>query len=202
MQMDNTNIEILKLIRRARDRMHGSIIINLTAKSFLAALGICLILVLISRFLPIYNPYYKGIIVVISISALGFIISLFMPPKDKNAALLLDSKGLFERTVTAYELIESNSEMALIQKKDALNHIKNTDIKKEIKILWPKKLMILCGILICLILVSAAVPNPKEDEAIGLNKMKQEIKEQKKEIEKIIKKTENNNKLTNEQKKK
>ena len=198
--MDNIDIEILKLIRKVRDRMHSSIIINLTAKSLLISLGFYLMLILLARLFPIYNPYYRGLFLAGGISMFGFIVSLFMPPKNKSAALFLDSLGLSERTITAYELIDDDSNMASMQKKDALCHIKKTNIKKEIKILWPKKLMVWCGLLICIILLSAAIPNPIEDKAIELNKMKQEIKEQKKEVGKITKEVESNNKLTKEQK--
>lgn len=199
--MENMNKEILKTIRKARDRMHSSVILNITAKFFLAALVAYLLVILVSRFFPIYNPYYKGLLFACGISILGLLFSLFMPPKNESVALCLDSKDLAERTITAYELIDDNSEIAIIQKKDTLEHLKNINIKEAITIKWPKKLLSLCLLLICLILVSAAVPNSMAGKAAELNKVKQEIKEHKKELEKVIKKVEDNKKITMEQKK-
>lgn len=199
--MSDINKEILKIIRRARDRMHGSVILGITVKTLLVALGAYLLIIFVARFFPIYNPYYKGLLLACGISFIGFLFSLFMPPKNEAAALCIDSKGLAERTITAYELIGDDTEIAMMQKKDTLEHLKNINIKEAIRIKWPKKLFSLCLLLICLILVSAAVPNSMGGKAAELNKVKQEIKEQKKEIEKVIKKIEGNKKITMEQKK-
>ena len=131
--MDNINKEILRSVRYARDRMHSSLIIDTTAKISFAALGIYLVLAFLARFFPIYNPYGKGTVLIAIISAAGFVISLFMPPKNESAALLLDRKGLAERTITAYELIDDDSDMALMQKRDTMKHLKSINIKKRNK---------------------------------------------------------------------
>lgn len=199
--MDNINKEILRSVRYARDRMHSSLIIDTTAKSLFAALGIYLVLAFLARFFPIYNPYGKGTVLIAIISAAGFVISLFMPPKNESAALLLDRKGLAERTITAYELIDDDSDMALMQKRDTMKHLKSINIKKEIKIVLPKKILAFCFLLTILILLSAFIPNPMEEKAIELNNVKKKIESQEKEVEKIIKKVESNNKISMEQKK-
>ncbi len=198
--MDDANRKILKSIRRTRDRMHNSKILDITLKSLFVALCVYLVLAILSRFLPIYNPYFKGAIIVALISAIGFIASLFMPPKNKAAALLLDDRGLSERVITAYELINDESTMALIQKNDAVKHLDSINIKKEIRIVLPKKIIALCLIIMSLVLLSAFIPNPMESKATELHNVKKKIENQEKEIEEVIKKVEANEKLNSVQK--
>ena len=199
--MISTDKEILKRVRYARDRMHMSKLANVTAKALLVALGFSFLLTFLSRFFPVYNPYGKGIMLTGIITAGGFIFSLFMTPKSQSAALFIDSKGLYERTITALELIDDDSELSHMQKKDALYHLKNMDIKKEIKIIVPKKVLAICGLLAVLILISGFIPNPMKEKAEELHSIKKQIQNQEKEIEEIIKKVENNNKISMTQKK-
>ena len=194
------NKEILKAIRYTRDRMHSSLIMDITMKALFIALGIFVLLAVAARFFPIYDPYGKGVIITIIISAIGFLASLFMPPKNISAALLLDSKGLSERIVTAYELIDCDSEIALLQKKDAAEKIKGLNIKKEIKVSFSKRVFILCLLLSSIILLSSFIPNPMKEKAIALKDTKNKIESQEKEIEKLIKKVEENNKISLEHK--
>ncbi len=198
--ISDTNKEILISIRRARDRMHSIKILDISLKSLLLGLGLYFLLAIIARFFPIYNIYLKGAFIAVTICIIGFIATLFLPPDNKKAALLLDSKGLKERTITAYELLDENSNIALTQKKDALKHINNINIKEEIKITLPKKVLALCFILIILIFLSAFIANPMEAKAEELNNIKIGIKNQEKEIEEIIKKVENNKRITDEAK--
>ena len=181
--------------------MHMSKMMDITAKAFLVALGFSFLLTFLSRFFPVYNPYGKGVMLTGIITAVGFIISLFMTPKNQSAALFIDSKGLYERTITALELIDDDSELSHMQKKDALYHLKNMDIKKEIKILIPKKVLAICGLLAVLILISGFIPNPMKEKAEELHSIKNQIQNQGKEIEEIIKKVENNNKISMTEKK-
>lgn len=199
--LKSVNKEILRFVRYVRDRMHMSKMADITAKALLIALGISFLLTFLSRFFPVYDPYGKGVIVTAIVTAGGFIISLFMTPKSQSAAMLIDSKGLYERTITALELIEDDSEISHMQKKDALNHLNNMDIKKEIKIIMPKKVLAICGLLAVLILISSFIPNPMKEKAEELYRIKKQIQSREKEVEQIIKKVENNNKISMVQKK-
>lgn len=201
MDLESVNKEILRFVRYARDRMHISKMIDITAKALLIALGFSFLLSFLSHFFPVYNPYGKGLMLAGIITAAGFIISLFMTPKNQSAAMLIDSKGLNERAITALELIDDDSKISHMQKKDALYHIKNIDFKKEIKIMMPKKVLAICSLLAVLILISGFIPNPMNEKAEELHSVKKQIQNQQKEIEEIIKKVENNNKISMVQKK-
>jgi len=176
--VEGANKDILKFVRKVRDRMHMTFILEFTVKALAIALGIYLVLAVLSRFVPIYNAYFRGVVLAGVLTTSGFLISLFMTPKDKSAAMLLDSKGLDERTLTALELLGDNSAIAMLQREDALERIRELDLKKEIKIKFPKKLSLISGVLALLIVVSGFIPNPMEDRAIELNRVKKEITRQ------------------------
>jgi len=198
--MKETNKEILRYVRKARDRIHIALILEYTAKASIGAMGIYMALVILSRFIPIYNAYGKGALIACGIIMAAFLISLFKTPKNQTAAKLLDSKGLRERTLTALELLDEDSAIAIIQKHDALEHLKTLDIKKVIKIKFPMKYVMISVILAMSIIISGFIPNPMEEKSIEIFNAKKKILRQQKEIEEVIKRIEINNKLTPEQK--
>lgn len=198
--MKEANKEILKAIRKARDRMHTGLILEYTVKTSVIAFGIYLLLVLLSFFIPIYGAYLKGAAIAGSVITAGFVVSLFMTPKDKAAAKMLDSKGLEERVLTALEFLNDDSTIAMLQRQDALEHLKALNIKKEIKIKFPARFAVMSGLLAISIIISGFIPNLMEEKAREVYNVKKEISKQLKEVEEVIKRVENNNKLTLEQK--
>jgi len=198
--MKETNRDILRYVRKARDRIHIALMLEYTAKASIGAMGLYLALVLLARFVPIYDAYGKGALIACTVILSGFILSLFKTPKDETAAKILDSKGLKERTLTALELLEEDNAIAILQRQDALEHLKSLNIKKEIKIKFPGRFVMITGLLAISIVISGFIPNPMEDKAIEIFNVKKEISRQQKEVEEIIKRVESNNKLTREQK--
>jgi len=198
--MKETKREILRYVRIARDRIHTVLILEYTAKISIGALGLYLALALLSRFVPIYNAYGKGALIACAVILSGFILSLFKTPKNETAAKLLDSKGLKERTLTALELLNEDSAVAILQRQDALEQLKSLNIKETIKIKFPARYMMISALLAISIVISGFIPNPMEEKAIEIFNVKKEISRQQKEVEKIIERVENNNELTLQQK--
>ncbi len=199
--MEASNRDILRYIRKARDRMHMEFMLKFTAKALTIALGLYLALVFLARFVPVYDAYAKGAVLTGALAGIGFLVSLFMTPRDRAAAMLLDSKGLCERTLTAYELINDSSSIAKLQREDALEHLEKMNINKEIKMRIPKKLSLISILLALMILASGFIPNPMDERAAELHQLKREAVKQQKEIDKVLSRVENNNKLTMEQRK-
>lgn len=198
--MKETNKNILRYVRKARDRIHIALMLEYTAKASIGALGLYLALVFLSRFVPIYDVYGKGALIAGAVIISGFMLSLFKSPKNEAAAKLLDSKGLKERTLTALELMNEDTAIAALQRQDALEHLKTLNIKETIKIKLPARYVIISALLAISIIISGFIPNPMEEKAVEIFNAKKEIARQQKEVEEIIKRVENNNKLTLQQK--
>lgn len=199
--MSSIDREILKLVRRIRDRLHTAFIINNMALGVAAALGIGVAAAIASRFIPIYNVYFNVLKLVGAAALAAFLYSAFRTPGNTYAALKADSFGLRERTITALELVGDQSAFAILEKKDALQHLKNMDYKKKIPLKPDRRYLLVSLILVLVLALSGFVPNPMAGKAEELHKIKAQIAEQQKKADKLIEKVRNNPKLSVEQKK-
>lgn len=199
--MSAVDKELIRIIRRVRDRLHAASIINYMTIGVASALCLGITIVIAARFIPIYNVY-MNILKLVGASVLtAFLYSSFRTPKDAYAALKADSFGLEERTVTALELLGDQSPFAMLEKNDALGHLKNMDYKKRISLKPNKRYLLICLILAITLALSGFIPNPMEERAKELHNIKAKISEQQKKVEKLAERVKNNPKLSLEQKK-
>lgn len=199
--MSKLDREILQLFKKIKDRIHSSIILDYSIKATAAALIISVLAALLSRFIPIYAVYTRVFIGVLAASLLGVIYGAFKTPSNRKTALRIDGLGLEERTLTAVELIGEQSTFAVLEKEDALSHLKGINIKKSLPIKLNKKYLVICIVLISALMFSAFIPNPMAEKAKELNKLNQQIANQQKKVNQIAKKVNQNKKLTEAQKK-
>lgn len=199
--MNAIDKELIRIVRRIRDRVHTVFIINHMLLGMAAALCLGLLLVTISRFIPIYNVYMSILKAVGAAMAAAFLYSAFRTPGRLYTALKVDSFGLMERTVTALELLGNQSSFAVLEKEDALEQLKRLDYKKKMPIRPNRKYLLICLILSSALTLSGFIPNPMEGKASELHKQKAKISEQQKKVDKLAEKVRNNPGLSEEQKK-
>ena len=104
----------------------------------------------------------------------------------KQAARRLDSFGLKERMITAYEQLDKESEFARLQRQDAVVHYH--EMREQIKIpLWPDKRHVL-ALLLSLALVTGLsfLPSPVRDRAGILHQVREQAKEEQEELEELL----------------
>lgn len=193
--------ELLRIVRRIRDRLHTASIINAMITAMTVALCLGIGLVIIARVTPIYGVYIN-ILKVVGVALMSaFLYSAFRTPKNSYVALKADSFGLKERTVTALELLGNQSTFAMLEKNDALEHLKNLEYKKKMPLKPNKKYLLICLILISVLALSGFIPNPMAGKAEELHKLKDKILSQQKKAGKLAGKVRDNPKLSEEQKK-
>ncbi len=199
--MSPVDKELIRMVRRIRDRLHAAFIIN----SIILGLGLALCLgigvAVAARFVPIYNVYLTILKIAASVVLAAFLYSSFKTPGNNYAALKADSMGLQERAVTALELIGSQSAFAVLEKNDALAHLKGTDYKKKIPLKPNRRYLLICVILTIVLALSGFIPNPMTERAEELHSLKGKITEQQKKADKLVEKVKRNPKLSEEQKK-
>ncbi|MCY6371600.1 hypothetical protein [Clostridium ganghwense] len=192
--------EITDILKKIKMRIHLKNILNLTIVGSGLGCILGILLVLLSKIIPIYAVYYKAWIVIF-VSILIFIVySLFKAPKEIYSALKADSLGLKERVVTAVELKEDDSTFAQLQKKDALNHLKKLDYKKSLSIKPSNKYIITMFVTLLCFGLTTFLPKPLENKAAEIHKTKEMKKTAINEIKKVEKKVEDNKKLSEWQK--
>ncbi len=199
--MSSIDKELVRLVRKIRDRLHTALIINYMILGVAAALCVGIGVVIAARFIPIYDVYLNILKLVGVFILAAFLYSAFRTPKDAYAALKVDSFGLKERTVTALELVGNQSTFAVLEKNDALEHLQNIDYKKKIPLRPNKRYLLICLMLTAALALSGFIPNPMAGRAEELHKLKTKVSEQQKKADKLIEKVKDNPKLTEEQKK-
>ncbi len=199
--MNALDKELLRIIRSVRDRIHAALIINSMILGTAAALLLGILIAAAAWFIPLYNVYVKIFYITAAAASCGFLYSAFRTPRDTCAALAADSSGLEERTVTALELAGDYSAFAMLEKNDALKHLKGTELRKIMPIRPNKKYLTICIILSIILLFSGFVPNPMTEKAEELHKIKTEIAKQQKNADRLAEKVKSNPNLSEEQKK-
>ena len=182
--MDSLDKAILMFLNKASKRIKANFLLNLSIVGLKILLCLIFSLLLISLFISI--PYVLEIC--IGILVIGLVIILIFgfikSPKKNQIALMVDSKGLDERLITSLGLIECNDNMSIAQKQDTVSHIKNFDIKKNIKMNIDKKQVLLVLALVIMCILVMFVPTTARKEA---QKIREFDKYQKSVIEKVEK---------------
>ena len=185
--MNSLDRAILDFLNKASKRIKANFLLNLSIVGLKLLLCLIFSLLLISLFVPI--PYVLEIS--LGILVIGLIIILIYgfvkAPKKDKVALIVDSKGLDERLITSLELINSDDNISMAQKKDTVEYIKGFDIKKNLKIHIDKKQMLLVLALVFMCILVMFVPSNARKEA---QKIRDFDKYQKTVIEKVEKEKE------------
>jgi hypothetical protein len=199
--MDSVSKEILRILRKIRRRIYISITINYAILGLVFGLSAAVLLSIVSRLYPVYNTYFWIFIIAGAGVLLALLCSLFKIPSYRTAALRADKLGLNERTVTAVELMEDDSSIALLQKKDALSAIRSLNYKDGIKIVPNLKQLLIVLPLVIALIVMSYIPNPLDEIAKQRYELAQVKKEEIKKVEKTEKEIEKNSKLSELEKK-
>ncbi len=199
--MYNIDKELLRIVRRIRDRLHAVNIINSMVLGLGSALCLGILLSLASRFIPVYDVYGNVLKITAASLLLAFFYSAFRTPGSTYAALKADSLGLQERTVTALELIGDSSVFAKLEKNDALEHLRALDYKKSISLKPDRRYLLVCLISAAILAVSGFMPNPMAAKAEELHKLRSGIAEQQKKADKLAEKVKQDPKLSEDKKK-
>jgi len=187
--------DIIKAIKPLRNRMHldGGIrclIFGMTGAAAIAFVAACLAFVLPIPFLlkKILVIYASGLII-------SLVAAIFMRPGIKKTLKVADSLGLKERLITAYELRNEDSPIAIAQRRDALYAARKADFKALYKFRIPVKYAVLSLLLITLTAFSFMIPADAKEEAQKKEKMTEKVEEKIKELEKKKEELKKGNKL-------
>lgn len=199
-KLSTLDSDIMKNINKIKGRINSNLILNYGISGSIIGIIGSMVLVIVSRFTPIYHPYVKGLYIIAFGVVLGLIIGFLKKYDCKYAALKADSFGLKERAVTAVELIGNSSTFAVMQKEDALKSLQGFDYKRSFPIRANKKYCLVCVGLLVTMGLSFFIPNPIKGKAEALHALKETKKEEVKKVEKLKKSIEENNELTEKQK--
>lgn len=104
----------------------------------------------------------------------------------RQAAMRLDSFGLKERIVTAYELMDQESELARIQRKDACSHYNRVRERIRIPLLPDKRHLLALLLSAAVVFAMSLIPSPVRDRALLHHQVQEEAQEKQEELEELL----------------
>ncbi|MGG1513511.1 hypothetical protein ABE419_24630 [Brevibacillus agri] len=183
-----TDNELKSLLEPVRRQLQKQVLLHHVTQYGLWGAGGSALLLLVARFWPI--PYYQWFVAALIPLALlaGGLVALRKKPTLLQSAQVADGNGLAQRVETAWEHRESTSSVAVMQREDALRHLRKNlpHIIESIRI-WAglqKKLYATGGLLLASLLL-AFLPNPQDGILAQMALEKQAIAQVEKEIEAI-----------------
>lgn len=195
--LDKKIIEILKPLRL---KFYFSRLLMYFSYSLLGFSMALLVLMILSKIVPIPFIWTKIAITFITCLIIGVLWSIYKIPSYYETAKLIDGFGLNERTITALELKGDNSKLAELQKRDALNNLTKENLKKKIYMKPSKKLVILTVVMILSSILVGFINTKSSQLALIKEKNKELINEEIENIEKVEKNLKEDDQLSMEEK--
>ena len=200
--MKSLDNKILNFVNKVSRRIKLNFLLDRLLMGLNASLALILIILIASSIITFEYSYELSFIALILIIAISIVVRIMKGPNKNQISLIVDSKGLDERVTTSLEFINDESEIAIAQKKDTLDKIRDFNIKEKLPIRIRKQEMLrFIGLIIaCLIVI--AIPTNAKKEASKLRNFRKIKNETIEKIEKEEEKALKVNDLTEEEKKK
>lgn len=104
----------------------------------------------------------------------------------EQAARRLDSFGLKERMVTAYEQMDSETEFARLQRQDAYLHYQRVQDQIRISLLPDKRHVLALLLSVAVAVGTAFIPSPVREQANTRHQVQQQAKEEQETLEELL----------------
>lgn len=155
-----------------------------------------------SIFFPFYPVHFAAAGCFLMGVAAGLVFAIIRRIDMKSAARYMDSFGLGERVLTAYENLHRPEEIYALQRTDTVSHVKEQEENLKVRICPPGRHFTAFALSVCMVLLFALIPSQAKDTARERHEVTLEAKEQEKELEKELSnlKKADTSSLTREQK--
>ncbi len=178
--------EFVNIIRAYRHRLNLAGFLKKLVFSLGVGAGAGILFQAAAFFTPFYGAnVYTAVSMLLAIAAAAAA-ALVRRVTMEQAALTMDSFGFQERIITAYEHREDDGALFALQRKDAMDRLK--EHRNRIRIpLWPdRKKTILSALLLAAAVGLAIVPSPMKERAKELHQVQKEAVAKEEEIEEVL----------------
>lgn len=104
----------------------------------------------------------------------------------RQAALRLDAFGLKERMVTACELLEQDTELAVLQREDACSHYRQNQDRIRIPLMPDRRHILALSLALAAVLGMSLIPSPVRDRAELQHQVQEQAKEERQELGELL----------------
>ena len=178
--------EFLGIIHAYRRKLNTAGFLKTLMFALAVGGAVGILLQVVSFMTPVYyvNVYSAVAVILAAVSAV--IVSLLKRSSMEHTALVMDGYGFKERIVTAYEHLEKEDTIYVLQRRDAMEQLKMHRDKIRIPLMPDWKKTALSVLLLAVMIGLAFVPSPVRDQARDLHHIRQEAREKEKEIQEVL----------------
>ena len=178
--------EIIDKISACRKKLNIARMLNKLVLFAIIGCGVAAVLELCALFFPMYGVNELAIIVIAGFAFLGLVFALFTGVTMSEAAKKLDTFGLKERMLTAYECRDKTGEIVECQRADAIRTYENCKNQIKIKVMPHWKLLLGMCVSIATVILISYIPAPAKEIALERQEVKKLAKEEEKEVDKML----------------
>ena len=170
------NLTLHRALSRARTRLRLIRCWRWLGFGLLAGAAGCLLLLLTGLFLPIpWKWTWAGLIFAACLTLSG-LFGLLWPVSDYQAARLADRCGLKERAQTALALSQNDDSMALLQRQDTCQALKQADYRKA-PLPFSRRLSMVFAACVVAVVLIFLLPDPQAGAAARMERFSQNMQE-------------------------
>ncbi|MBQ3100049.1 MAG: hypothetical protein IJC50_03570 [Clostridia bacterium] len=172
-------MDIKNLFRVFKRRLMVEAMIKSLLFSLLLGAGTVFLMSLAYHIAAKNTPWLLALAVFGCVFAIAFIVGTFVVlyPTHKRIAVRIDETGLQERACTMLEFRDDQSEIARLQREDALKHIKSVS-PKQIKSRLRKREFISCAAVVCAALTILLIPHDLLATPLSAEELKEKTQQE------------------------
>lgn len=140
----------------------------------------------ISLFLPFYRVHRAAALCFFAGFLAGVCHAVYRRVDMKKAAGRLDSFGLRERMLTAYENLDKEDGFALLQRQDAYRHYERVRGEVRISVVPERRHVLALFVAAAAAVGIGVIPSPVREQAEATHQVKEEAKEEREELEELL----------------
>ncbi len=140
----------------------------------------------ISLFLPFYHVHRAAALCFFAGFLAGVCHAVYRRADMKKAAGRLDSFGLKERMLTAYENLDKEDGFALLQRQDAYRHYERVRGEVRISVVPDRRHVLALFVAAVAAVGIGVIPSPVREQAEATHQVKEEAKEEREELEELL----------------
>lgn len=180
------NREFLDTVQYFRRRIYIADFLSKTVSALFVGAGVGIVFQAVALLQPFYHANLFTALAVLLALAAAFGVAVLKRCSMKDAALVMDGFGFKERIVTAYENLDQEGGLAVLQRRDAIKQLRENKGRIRIRLLPAGgRLAVLAAMLLALPALSL-LPSAAKDRARELHFLKQEAEEKAKELEEML----------------
>ncbi|MCR5149259.1 MAG: hypothetical protein K6C35_09890, partial [Eubacterium sp.] len=174
------------LVKKHKGKMNAAILLKWMVTGLSAGFVAALLILIISFMTPFYYALPIAICLMSAGLVTGLIIGITKKVNDRKAALDIDSFGFKERMVTAFESVDKDEEIYVIQRSDAVRRVKGKEKNLKVKLLPRPRLMVIFSLLFISVLVAIFLPSKTKTEAKRIHIAHKEAEKTIEDVEEMI----------------